>query len=164
VGTAKIDGVSAPNGTSVTAWVDGQQVASTTVSGGTYTFSVDQGGQSFAGKQVYFKVGGNDAAQGATWTFGGGDELNLTAITAPTPKPTGAVFAEVIANNNNLVRVWRYDNATQRWVFYDPRPAFAPVNNLVNISGREIVWVNVKVQQAFQGQTLYPGWNLISLQ
>jgi hypothetical protein len=161
VGAAAIDNAPAPDGTTVTAWIDGRQAASTTVSGGSYTIQVDQGDASFADKRVSFKVGGNDAAQSATWSFGGSDELNLTAAAAQV---TRTVFAEVIANNDNLARVWRYSNATQTWAFFDPRPAFAAANTLTNTSSRDIVWVNVKVQQTFQGQTLFPGWNLISLQ
>jgi hypothetical protein len=160
VGTATIDGARAPDGTTVTAWVDGRQAASTTVYGGSYVIPVDQGDGSFAGKRVSFQVGGNDAAQSATWSFGGTDELNLTTVAA---QETRTVFAEVIANNDNLARVWRYSNATQTWAFFDPRPAFAAANTLTNPSSRDIVWVNVKVQQTFQGQTLFPGWNLISL-
>jgi hypothetical protein len=160
VGTATIDGARAPDGATVTAWIDGRQAASTTVSGGSYTILVDQGDASFAGKRVSFQVGGNDAAQSTTWSIGGGDELNLAA----TAQATGTVFADVIANNDNLVRVWRYSNATQSWAFYDPRPAFSVANTLTNPSSKDIVWVNVKVQQTFQGQTLFPGWNLVSLQ
>jgi hypothetical protein len=160
VGTAAIDGARAPDGATVTAWIDGLQAASTIVSGGSYTIQVDQGPASFAGKRVSFKVGGNDAAQSATWSIGGGDELSLTATAA---QATGTVFAAVVANNDNLVRVWRYSNATQSWAFYDPRPAFAAANTLTNTSSGDIVSVNVKVQQTFQDQTLFPGWNLISL-
>ncbi len=159
VGTATIDGARAPDGITVSVWVDGQQAASATVSGGSYTISVDQGEASFAGKRILFKVGGIEAEQSGTWSYGGGDELNLTA----TARATGTVFADVVANNGNLVRVWRYSNATQSWAFFDPRPAFSAANTLKETATNNIVWVNVKVQQTFQGQTLFPGWNLISL-
>ena len=85
VGTATVDGAAASDGTAVTAWVGGVQVASGAVSGGSYTIVVDQGDQSFAGQTVNFQIGGNDAAESATWTQGGGDELNLTATTALAP-------------------------------------------------------------------------------
>jgi len=92
VGTATLNGAPAPDGTTVTAWVEGKQVASATVSGGKYTMSVDQGNQSFAGKQVSFKVGGNDAAQTAIWAFGGGDVVDLTANT-PGPAVVSTAWA-----------------------------------------------------------------------
>jgi hypothetical protein len=85
------------------------------------------------------------------------------AVAASTADNTEVVFADVIANEDNLVRVWRFSNATQEWSFYDPRPAFADVNTLAKTGAGDIVWVNVTVEQAFQSGTLFPGWNLISL-
>ena len=103
VGTATVDGAAASDGTAVTAWVGGVQVASGAVSGGSYTIVVDQGDQSFAGQTVNFQIGGNDAAESATWTQGGGDELNLTASSAmmaatATPAPTAAPTAAPIVS------------------------------------------------------------------
>ena len=85
VGTATIDGAAAANGPAVTAWVGGAQVATATVSGGSYSIVVDQGDQSFAGQTVNFQIGGIDAAESASWMQGGGDELNLTASSAMAP-------------------------------------------------------------------------------
>ena len=81
MGTAMLDGAMAADGAAVTAWIDGNQVAATNMSGGTYTLLVDQGDSSFAGKTVSFRVGGGNATQTAPWTQGGGDELNLVATT-----------------------------------------------------------------------------------
>ena len=72
-------------------------------------------------------------------------------------------YQVVIASDDNLVRVWRFSNADQSWSFYDPRPAFASANTLVKTGAGDIVWVNVTAEQEFQGATLFPGWNLISL-
>jgi hypothetical protein len=97
---------------------------------------------------------------------------SVTIVAAPVapvvpvvaaPVATATTFAAVIAQADNLVRVWRYSNADQSWVFYDPRPAFAAANTLATTAIGNIVWVNVKVQQTFQGQTLYAGWNQIAL-
>jgi len=85
-----------------------------------------------------------------------------TAAAAATTAPVD-IFADVIANDDNLVRVWRFSNADQSWEFYDPRPAFDSANTLEKSGSGDIVWVNVTAQQAFQSTTLYPGWNLISL-
>jgi len=76
---------------------------------------------------------------------------------------TETVFADVIANNDSLVRVWRYSNADQSWTFFDPRPAFATANTLVKTGTGAILWVNVNAEQTFQGGTLYSGWSQIVL-
>jgi len=88
----------------------------------------------------------------------------LAAVTtvAATTAPVD-IFADVIANDDSLVRVWRFSNADQSWEFYDPRPAFTSANTLAKSGAGDIVWVNVTVEQTFQSTTLYPGWNLISL-
>ena len=82
----------------------------------------------------------------------------VSATTAPAD-----IFADVIANDDNLVRVWRFSNADQTWEFYDPRPAFNSANTLEKSGAGDIVWVNVTAEQTFQNTTLYPGWNLIAL-
>ena len=75
VGTAWIDDVAAPEGTSITAWVGGAEAASTTTTGdgGDYVIQVDQGDLSFAGETITFLIGGYSADQAATWTQGGGE-------------------------------------------------------------------------------------------
>jgi hypothetical protein len=85
------------------------------------------------------------------------------AVVASTADNTEVIFADVIANDDNLVRVWRFSNASQEWSFYDPRPAFADANTLAKTGAGDIVWVNVTAEQSFQSGTLFPGWNLISL-
>ena len=90
VGTATMAGAAAPDGTMVTAMVDGQEAASTMVAGGAggYTLLVDQGDMSFTGKTVTFRVGGTDAAESATWMQGGANELDLSTATGMMPGPT----------------------------------------------------------------------------
>ena len=76
----------APDGTTVTAWIDGDQVASAQVVSGSYTLFVEQPvGGSFSGKTVTFKIGDIDANESAIWAQGGGDELNLTATLGSVP-------------------------------------------------------------------------------
>jgi len=89
--------------------------------------------------------------------------LTAPVVTVVTITPTADVFADVVANEENLVRVFRFSNADQKWSFYDPREAFAAANTLTETSSGDIVWVNVTSEQEFQGQTLVAGWNLISL-
>jgi hypothetical protein len=93
---------------------------------------------------------------------------SVTIVATPvvpvvTNRGTGTVFADVIANADNLVRVWRYNNANRAWAFYDPRPDFAEFNTLKETTTGDILWVKVKVKQTFQGQVLFAGWNLIAL-
>ena len=89
VGTVTLDGAAAVDGAAVTAWIDGEQVASTNASGGEYSLLVDQGDASFAGKTVSFKVSGANAAETAPWVQGGGDILNLTGVTGSSGGPGG---------------------------------------------------------------------------
>jgi len=92
--------------------------------------------------------------------------LSVTAAAVAAAAATTApadIFADVIANDDNLVRVWRFSNSDQSWQFYDPREEFASANTLEKSGTGDIVWVNVTAEQAFQSSTLYPGWNLISL-
>jgi hypothetical protein len=72
-------------------------------------------------------------------------------------------FASIIDNGDNLVRVFRFDNASQSWSFFDPLPAFAEVNELTTVAGDDIVWVRVNEAQDFEGIALVAGWNLIVL-
>ena len=77
-------------------------------------------------------------------------------------RPTDEVFAGQIAAGQLLV-VWRYDNATSTWASYNPT-APAEINDLIEVSTDDIVWVEVTENVEFQGQTLFAGWNLISLE
>ncbi|MCH7843545.1 MAG: hypothetical protein IID01_12360 [Chloroflexi bacterium] len=119
---------------------------------------------------VEFTVPGLTGSQLVTIKIGGTAEVS-TSINVVKVKGTAAaattapavIFADLIANDDNLVRVWRFSNATQTWEFYDPRPAFEHANTLEKSGAGDIVWVNVTSEQAFQNTTLFPGWNLISL-
>jgi len=81
VGSVTLDGATAADGAAVTAWIGGEQVAATTAASGSYSLIVDQGDSSYAGETVSFKVSGASASETATWTQGGGDEINLVAAT-----------------------------------------------------------------------------------
>ena len=103
VGTAWLDGEPVPDGTTVTALIDGNAAASASVSGGdgSYTLVVDQGDLSFAGKTVSFQVDGNKAAQTATWIQGGGDEFTLRATTRPVGEPGRTVIVDLLESNDS---------------------------------------------------------------
>ena len=62
-GNAMIDGEPAPDGTVVTAMIDGEEVGSAAVSNGRYSMIIDQGETgNYSGKTVTFQVGGYDTA------------------------------------------------------------------------------------------------------
>ena len=76
IGTVTVNGLAAPAGTPVTAYIGGVVQGSTTVrGGGGYTLLVNQG----EGTDITFKVGNLDAAETFTWDQGGGDVLDLNA-------------------------------------------------------------------------------------
>ena len=79
-GIVSLDGAAAPDGTTVSAWIDGEEVASTTSAGGTYGLTIAQPpGGAFAGKEVIFMVGSSESLERGTWEADGGAELNLSA-------------------------------------------------------------------------------------
>ena len=80
VGTATLDGATAADGASVTAWIGGEQVAATTVRNGDYDLLITSR-DGFAGETVSFKISGANASQTIAWQEGGGDIVNLTAVT-----------------------------------------------------------------------------------
>ena len=82
--------------------------------------------------------------------------LTILGTDAP-PKTTDT--AVLFADATSLVRVWKYDNATQGWEFYDPDPALASAVDYMNAASGDIVWISVTEQETFQGSMLYPGWN-----
>ena len=61
----------------------------------------------------------------------------------------GAPVTELapLLNSDNLIRVFNFRNSTKDWLFYDPRPAFAAANTLLDLRNREIYWLKVKRDQ-----------------
>ena len=86
-GTAILSGVPAPDGATVSALIDGAEVAATTVKNGAYAFTIPQPpGESYSGKTVTFLIEGVTATESGTWEADGGGELNLSASGVPTPQ------------------------------------------------------------------------------
>lgn len=82
-GTVSLDGEAAADGTMVSAWIDGEEVASTTAAGGNYGLRIAQPpGGAFAGKEVIFMVGSSESLERGIWEADGSAELNLTASTS----------------------------------------------------------------------------------
>ena len=74
--------------------------------------------------------------------------------------PAKEVFADLPVD---FSRVWRFENESQTWAFYDPRPAFAAANTIRSAYRNDIIWVNINQVGTVRGSTLVPGWNLIIL-
>ena len=92
--SATMDGEAAADGTEITAWIDGEQVAAGTMGNGVAVIEIP-GDASFTGKTISFKVGGLDAAETDTWEQGGhlDPELSITAMGQPVPPHISAVSA-----------------------------------------------------------------------
>lgn len=90
-------------------------------------------------------------------------EIPQTVETAPAIAPAQAM--EPLIQDENLVRVWNFDNETKTWTFFDPRPAFADANTLKNMVTGQVYWLRVNSVQlaALNGNqvALYQGWNLV---
>ena len=87
-GTVTWDGAPAPDGTAVSAWIDGEQVALTAAADGAYALKISQPpGEAFVGKEVVFMVAESEAPERGTWEPDGGDVINLTAAPVLPPKP-----------------------------------------------------------------------------
>jgi hypothetical protein len=109
---------------------------------------------------TYTVVVTNNTGFTATGTF---KAVAAKAPVSASTDNTETVFADVISNSDNLVRVWRFNNADQGWSFFDPRAAFSDANTLAKTGAGDIVWVSVLAEQTFQGGTLFQGWSLIVL-
>ena len=96
------------------------------------------------------------AAAGASGVF---QTPNVSGTTSVTP---AAGLAPAAAN---LERLWHYDNVTQAWTFYDPRPEFAAANTVTELVNGTIYWIKVDatVTVVLSGKqvTLFAGWNLV---
>ena len=54
-----------------------------------------------------------------------------------------AVATAVEPIGDALVRVFNFNNVTKTWSYYDPRPEFADVNNLAELTTGDIYWIKV---------------------
>ncbi len=81
-GAAKLNGLPAPDGTVITAWVDGfsEPLAQSVTSSNGFSILVHQyGAGSLEGETIVFKLDGIVADNAGTWTSGGEDVLDLDA-------------------------------------------------------------------------------------
>ena len=101
--------------------------------------------------------------------IGGGGGFAPPAAPAPPRPATNFQRVEQVfqplTRNSTLGRVWRLIEPSQRWLFYDPNPQFAPFNTLRSINlvsdPPAVVAINVNRNQQFRGAPLYAGWNFV---
>ena len=99
---------------------------------------------------------GEGLAGAVTERVPGEAQVIPTAGTGATPEEVFGVVA------HDLAAVWLYDNATQTWAVYSPwNPP--ETNDLKTVSRNDVVWMHIISEAQFQGNTLYPGWNLVIL-
>jgi len=48
-----------------------------------------------------------------------------------------------LIQDENLIRIWQFNNEYQNWSFFDPREAFAVANTLLTLSDNEVIWLQV---------------------
>ena len=134
-GAATIDGDPAPDGVLVTAWAADAKAGECVVRDGRYflmAFRPD------VAAPITFVVDQIAADEAALWEQGGATSLDLTARSDTSPP---AIALEPIGDN--LVRVFKFDNATKTWAFYDPREEFAQANTLTEVTPGEVYWIKV---------------------
>ena len=104
-------------------------------------------------------VGRADGSDGDATEF-----LTVSAAVVEVATDPADVFSSL---GERLTRVWQFDNATQAWSFYDPRPEFADFNSLTEVSSGQIVTVILSegdsVDFASTPGTLYAGTNQVVL-
>jgi hypothetical protein len=119
------------------------------VESGTQAISVTTGASTHT---ISFTVQGDSAAPAATPT----GSFPIVYPLDPGIGPLG----------DNLLRVFRFDNANKQWTFYDPRPEFAPFITLTALETGKAYWIEVERGQAkvINGRylELFEGWNLVA--
>ena len=126
-------------------------------------------GANTGAQAVTVEVG--DTTASATFTVSE-DVIVATPEPAAAPMPPADALAALVANENNLVRVWQFDASMQNeapdfgWSLYDPRPLFADANTIEMVESGKFYWINVQNEQTAvlggTSRTLYAGWNPVT--
>ena len=70
--------------------------------------------------------------------------VNYTVIDEGLPQRAPVAVLEGLEPlGEKLVRVFRFNNATKTWEFYDPRPEFAEANTITQMFGGNVYWLNI---------------------
>jgi hypothetical protein len=83
-----------------------------------------------------------------------------TASSAGALHPVGKALEPL---GDNLVRLWKFDAATQAWAFYDPRSALADFNTVNQLASGEFYLILLDAGQSAtlngQQRNMFAGWN-----
>ena len=82
--------------------------------------------------------------------------VNYTVIDEGLPQKAPVAIVEGLEPlGEKLVRVFRFNNATKTWEFYDPRPEFAEANTISQMFGGNVYWLNITedVEAVLGGKT-----------
>ena len=87
-------------------------------------------------------------------------------LPAPPPRQDEITQAmDSLTLDDNLIRVWHFDNYTKEWAFFDPREAFTQANTIKNMVAGQVYWLRVTSPQSalFNNKSvaLSAGWNLV---
>ncbi len=173
-----VDGLPAPDGTVVTAWMDGEAVATALTASGAAFIRIEGDG-STAGKAISFTIriltGGVpegvtedlDAAEVDFWEQGGHIVKNFAISVYTAPRTPAEAFAPLIDHlvdgRANLIGVFWFNDETQSYLSYDPDPDFAFFNDLETVESQQIFWLRLRAPQHFLGRTRPAGWSLAAL-
>ena len=169
-----IDGLPAPDGTVVTAWMDDALAATALTAGGAAIIRI-AGDGSDGGKAISFRIqvltGGGiedlDAVEVDIWEQGGHIDKNfaISAYTAPrTPAQTFAPLIDHLVDGRaNLIGVFWFSQDTQSYLSYDPDPDFAFFHDLETVQSQDTFWLRLRAPQYFLGRTRPAGWSLVAL-
>ena len=70
--------------------------------------------------------------------------VNYTVIDEGLPERAPVAVLEGLEPlGEKLIRVFRFNNATKAWEFYDPRPEFAEANTITQLFGGNVYWLNI---------------------
>ena len=169
-----IDGLPAPDGTAVTAWMDGALAATALTTNGAAIIRIEGDG-SDSGRAISFiierMVGGviEDLAADEVdfWEQGGHVDKNFSISVYTAPRTPAEAFAPLIDHlvdgRANLTGVFWFNDETQSYLSYDPDPNFADFNNLETVESQQIFWLRLRAPQHFLGRTRHAGWSVVVL-
>ena len=169
-----IDGLPAPDGTVVTAWMDGSADATALTTNGVAIIRIEGDG-SDGGRAISFTIGVltggiiEDLAADEVdfWEKGGHIDKNFAISVYTAPRTPAEAFAPLIDHlvdgRANLLGVFWFNDETQTYLSYDPDPDFAFFNNLETVESRQVFWVRLRAPQHFLGKTRPAGWSLVAL-
>ena len=169
-----IDGLPAPDGTVVTARMDGQQAATALTANGVAIIRIE-GDSSDGGRAITFiierLVGGvhDDLAADEVdfWEQGGHVDKNFSISGYTAPRTPAEAFAPLIDHlvdgRANLLGVFWFNDETQSYLSYDPDPDFAFFNDLETVESQQVFWVRLRAPHHFLGRSHPAGWNVVVL-